>query len=74
MTKAGVSSLQHIAQKHPDALFEVFDTDRNGTVSIQELVHGCAMLHPANPPKQKIRWAFEKFDRDNSGRLTPQQV
>ena len=56
--------LSHIGEHAPKMLFNLLDSDRNGFLSLKELVHGIAVLRPRAGASQRLQWLFENFDRD----------
>jgi len=61
-------NLPHIAE-HPELVFGLVDMDGNGRVSLKELVAAFTALRAEATPQQRLKWAFEMFDKDSSQQL-----
>ena len=66
--------LSHIGEHAPKMLFNLLDSDRNGFLSLKELVHGIAVLRPRAGASQRLQWLFDNFDRDKEGFLDMEEL
>lgn len=60
--------LDHVAER-PQFLFGLLDSDGNGHVSVKELVDAFVALSSKSNKAQRLKWAFDKFDRNQNGSL-----
>eukprot|EP01064_Diplonema_japonicum_P026819 TRINITY_DN3840_c6_g1_i1.p1 TRINITY_DN3840_c6_g1~~TRINITY_DN3840_c6_g1_i1.p1 ORF type:complete len:898 (+),score=186.15 TRINITY_DN3840_c6_g1_i1:149-2842(+) len=56
----------------PDAVFSVFDTDNDNTVSFPEFLFGCRILHLGSS-EDRIKYQYRIFDPSGSGYMTLEQ-
>lgn len=56
-----------------DAIFKSFDTDGNGTIDFEEFLVGLSLSDATGTDRhsriQKLRWAFNVYDKDRSGTI-----
>jgi Ca2+-binding EF-hand superfamily protein len=65
-----------LGEKNPgltDRLFQIFDTDKSGTVDSKELSVGLSILGTGTL-ESKLKFVFNLFDTTNSGRITKDQL
>jgi len=63
------SSERQLAAYIIDKLFEVFDQNQNGAVDTAELAAGLSLLC-GGTPEDKVRSAFNMYDKDRNGYIT----
>jgi len=68
------SKKSKIDSNHTKVLFDLFDDNCNGTVSLEELVEGITALHPKSTAEQCLTWMFNKFDKNNDNALDLHEV
>lgn len=61
-----------------DAIFHSFDTDGNGTIDFEEFLVGLSLSDASrndrNSRIQKLRWAFNVYDKDRSGTIDKKEM
>jgi len=50
-------------------LFNVFDTDKSGTINFRELQLSM-VFNLKGSPQEKLNWAFKMFDHDGDGMIS----
>ena len=56
-----------------ERIFEMFDTDHNDTMSLDEFLLVCGVTYHGSY-EQKIRLTFKLYDKDNSGALDKEEL
>ena len=66
------------ANELSDAIFHSFDTDGDGRIDFEEFLVGLSVADPtandSQTRKQKLRWAFNVYDKDRSGTITKAEM
>ena len=66
------------ANELSDAIFHSFDTDGDGRIDFEEFLVGLSVADPtandSHTRKQKLRWAFNVYDKDRSGTITKAEM
>ena len=66
------------AKELSDAIFQSFDTDGNGKIDFEEFLVGLSMSDSNGNDRrsriQKLRWAFNVYDKDRSGTIDKKEM
>ena len=66
------------AKELSDAIFQSFDTDGNGKIDFEEFLVGLSMSGSNGNDRrsriQKLRWAFNVYDKDRSGTIDKKEM
>ena len=54
-------------------VFHQYDQDKNGVIDFREFVTTLSIASRGTP-KEKLHWAFQLYDKDNSGFLTEAEI
>ena len=66
------------AKEFADAIFHSFDIDGNGKVDFEEFLVGLSLSDSVSNDRksrlQKLRWAFNVYDKDRSGTIDKKEM
>jgi len=65
---------RNLSHKKLKELVEEVDTDRNGTIEFQELLDLMEQNTTRNSFMDEMRRAFQHFDRDGNGLISPDEL
>mmetsp|Transcript_27713 Transcript_27713/g.49481 ORF Transcript_27713/g.49481 Transcript_27713/m.49481 type:complete len:163 (-) Transcript_27713:400-888(-) len=64
----------HQGNLFADRIFYIFDTKKNGVIELGEFVRGLSVFHPKADTTDKIKFAFNIYDKDGSGFISKDEV
>lgn len=57
-----------------DRVFKMFDTDQNGTITLEEFMDAVAVLSKNGPVSEKIRLSFRMWDLNSDGCIAKSEL
>ncbi|KAG0631061.1 hypothetical protein M758_1G224700 [Ceratodon purpureus] len=59
---------------YAEGLFNLIDTDGDGTVSCKEICEEIKLIRASKTPGSKLRVLFSYYDSDHDGRISPSEL